>query len=57
MLGNALNADAAHSSDRQGAHQGVEALAGVFLERVDGHDGEIGFGFGVVDDIEVYQFF
>jgi len=57
VLRDAFNANAAHGSDGKGAHEWVGSLFGVFLKGVDGHDGEVGFAFGVVDDVKVDKLF
>ena len=52
----AIDADAAHGPDGERADQGV-GIVGILDEGVDGQEGELGLGLGVVDQIQVDQFF
>jgi len=52
VLGDLVDADAAHSSDRQSSDQGIGVLA-VLDESVDRHDGHVRLRLGVVHQVEV----
>lgn len=51
-----LDAYAAHGTDRESADERVRVVR-VLHEGVDGEDDEFGLGFGVVDEVEVDEFF
>lgn len=51
-----LDAYAAHRPDRESADERVRVVR-VFDEGVDGEDDELGLRFGVVDEVEVDEFF
>ena len=53
ILSDPLNADAAHRSDCKCAHEWVLHIARILLERVDRHDGQVGLGLGIVDDVKI----
>lgn len=55
VLGDAIDADAAHGPDGEGTDERV-GIIGVLDEGVDGQKGKLGLGLGVVDQIQVHQF-
>jgi len=55
VFDDAVDADAAHGADGESPNEGV-GVVGVFAKGVDGEQGEVGVGLGIVDNIEVDEF-
>ena len=51
---NLVNTDATHSSHSESANQGV-AVSTIDLEGGDCHQGKVGLGVSIVDDVQVYE--
>lgn len=55
VLGDSIDTDAPHGPHGEGADEGV-GVAGILDEGVDGKEGELRLGLGVVDKVEVHEF-
>lgn len=56
IFNDAVHADAAHRPNSKGADEGI-GVVGILAEGVDGEEGQVGVALGVVDDVEVDEFF